>query len=231
MRMHQMSDIKSDDTFATSLAISKYAKVQHHSITRLIRKYKDDFEYFGPVEYDDKRPGFLGGRPQRVYILNKRQTILLLQKMSKRTDVKRVTDLLSLQKEVTIIDRRDENHYFDIIKSIVGGFNAATANKFRLKKEYRVGDYRVDYAIIKSINSKEYPLLLIEYDEHHHRYRIKRDSERKKNIIRILGKKIGNEYCFKLLVLQQGEELENISKIVSLLVSINNEIKVKEEPQ
>lgn len=77
-----MSDlviVKGDDAFTNSLIIAEHADIQHHSITRLIRKHKEDFQYFGKVRFMDlKSINSSGGRPIRVYDLNEQQATLLL---------------------------------------------------------------------------------------------------------------------------------------------------------
>ena len=65
------------EPYTTSEIIAECAEVQHHTITRLIRENKDDFEALGILGFKihklDKR-----GQPKKIYILNEKQATLLL---------------------------------------------------------------------------------------------------------------------------------------------------------
>nr|DAH84307.1 MAG TPA: hypothetical protein [Caudoviricetes sp.] len=68
--------IQKNDVFTTSKIISKGANVDHKSIKKLIRKYKSDLEEFGTLMVLNLES--TGGRPEKVYELNKEQTMLLI---------------------------------------------------------------------------------------------------------------------------------------------------------
>ena len=61
----------------TSEIIAECAEVQHHTITRLIREHKSDFETLGILGFEihklDAR-----GQPKKSYILNEQQATLLI---------------------------------------------------------------------------------------------------------------------------------------------------------
>lgn len=65
------------EPYTTSEIIAECAEVQHHTITRLIRENKDDFEALGILGFKihklDKR-----GQPKKIYILNEQQATLLI---------------------------------------------------------------------------------------------------------------------------------------------------------
>lgn len=64
----------------TSEIIAEYANIEHHSITRLIRKFKHDLEEFGVIGFEIHKPTDYskGGRPTKIYQLNRNQAMLLI---------------------------------------------------------------------------------------------------------------------------------------------------------
>lgn len=65
------------EPYTTSEIIAECADVQHHTITRLIRENKDDFEALGILGFKIHK---LDGReqPKKAYILNEQQATLLI---------------------------------------------------------------------------------------------------------------------------------------------------------
>lgn len=65
------------EPYTTSEIIAECAEVQHHTITRLIRENKADFEELGILGFKihklDTR-----GQPKKSYILNEQQATLLI---------------------------------------------------------------------------------------------------------------------------------------------------------
>lgn len=65
------------EPYTTSEIIAEYAEVQHHTITRLIREHKEDFEVLGILGFEihklDTR-----GQPKKTYVLNEQQATLLI---------------------------------------------------------------------------------------------------------------------------------------------------------
>ena len=65
------------EPYTTSEIIAECAEVQHHTITRLVRDNKADFEVLGILGFKihklDKR-----GQPKKIYILNEQQATLLI---------------------------------------------------------------------------------------------------------------------------------------------------------
>lgn len=71
--------LRKDDAFTDSLVIANGTGNQHSTVTKTIKRYRDDFEKFGKLEFSDsvsKNPK--GGRPSRIYLLNEQQATLLV---------------------------------------------------------------------------------------------------------------------------------------------------------
>lgn len=64
--------------FTTSDVIAEFAGVQHHTITRLLRDHKADFEEFGFYGFEIHKVTEGKGRPEKVYRLNEAQATLLM---------------------------------------------------------------------------------------------------------------------------------------------------------
>lgn len=64
----------------TSEIIAECADIEHHSVTRLIRKFKHDLEEFGVIGFEIHKPAdhSKGGRPTKIYQLNRNQAMLLI---------------------------------------------------------------------------------------------------------------------------------------------------------
>lgn len=67
----------SEKPYTTSLVISKYAGVEHHSVTRLIRRYKEDINEFGIFGFEIHKTNGRG-RPKKIYHLNEQQATLII---------------------------------------------------------------------------------------------------------------------------------------------------------
>ena len=70
----------SEEPYTTSDVIAEFAGNEHHSVTRLIRNYKNDLEEFGVLTFEIHKPlkGSEGGRPRKIYHLNEEQATLLI---------------------------------------------------------------------------------------------------------------------------------------------------------
>ena len=71
--------VENGDVFTDSKIIAEGTNNQHHSVTRVLRNYPEDFKEFGEIrftELNSKNP--LGGRPQKIYLLNETQATLLM---------------------------------------------------------------------------------------------------------------------------------------------------------
>lgn len=87
--MNKLVILKNHDIFTNSLVIAKGTDNKHNSITRVIRKFKDDFEDFGKVRFLDlKSKNPQGGRTIKIYLLNEQQATLLMTYL-KNTEVVR----------------------------------------------------------------------------------------------------------------------------------------------
>lgn len=59
-----------------SKVVSESFELQHHTITRLIRKYEDDFKEFGEVGFEIQ--ALESGQNEKVYLINEMQFTLLV---------------------------------------------------------------------------------------------------------------------------------------------------------
>lgn len=78
---------KKGQAFTNSLIIAEKSKNQHESVVRLITKNREDLEEYGKIEFSDLKSG-KRGRPTRVYLLNERQSTLLLTYLDNTEPVK-----------------------------------------------------------------------------------------------------------------------------------------------
>ena len=76
------------EPYTTSEIIAECDEVQHHTITRLVRENKIDFEALGILGFKihklDKR-----GQPKKIYILNEQQATLLITYLKNTEPVRR----------------------------------------------------------------------------------------------------------------------------------------------
>lgn len=76
---NQLVTLQNNEAFTDSMVIANGTENEHNSVTRIIRKYKEDFEDFGEIRFMDfkfKNPQ--GGRSTKVYLLNEPQATLLM---------------------------------------------------------------------------------------------------------------------------------------------------------
>lgn len=68
------------EPYTLSSIVSECAQVKHHTVTRLLREHKHEFEKFGVLGFEIHKPdkGTLGGRPEKYYHLNEQQATLLI---------------------------------------------------------------------------------------------------------------------------------------------------------
>lgn len=78
------------EPYTTSEIIAAGAEVQHHAVQQLISIYRQDFEEFGVIAFEMRKPpaGSKGGRPEIIYHLNEQQATLLMTYL-KNTEVVR----------------------------------------------------------------------------------------------------------------------------------------------
>lgn len=78
------------EPYTTSELVAAGAEVQHHAIQQLIATYRQDFEEFGVIAFEMRKPpaGSKGGRPEIIYHLNEQQATLLMTYL-KNTEVVR----------------------------------------------------------------------------------------------------------------------------------------------
>lgn len=84
------------EPFTTSETVAEGTNVQHHTITRLIQKYEDDFKEFGRLDF--KSTGTLGKADfKKIYHLNEQQATLLITYMQNTPIVRKFKKALTKQ--------------------------------------------------------------------------------------------------------------------------------------
>lgn len=81
----------SAEPFTTSEIVAEYAQIDHHAIQQLVRRHRADFEAFGVIAFQMRKPpaGSKGGRPVKVYRLNESQATLLVTYLQNTVPVRR----------------------------------------------------------------------------------------------------------------------------------------------
>ena len=93
-----LSDKK--EPFTLSSIIAEGLNMEHHSITRLIRKHEADFKEFGDIFTSDEINGFKIhklnsiGRPIKHYVLNEEQATLLVTYLKNTPKVREIKKML-----------------------------------------------------------------------------------------------------------------------------------------
>lgn len=65
--------------FTTSDVIAQYAKIQHHTVTKLIQKYENDISEYGRVRFKIDTLQTKGGMQEfKIYQLNEEQATLII---------------------------------------------------------------------------------------------------------------------------------------------------------
>lgn len=80
------ADVSKAIPVTTSKTIAELYQVEHHTITRLLRKYQSDFEEFGKVGFQIQ--SLESGQSNKTYLVNEEQFFLLVSFM-KNTDIAR----------------------------------------------------------------------------------------------------------------------------------------------
>ena len=75
--MNNLVKVFQEDVFTDSLVIAEGTRNEHESVVTMLKKYWNDFEACGHIEFTDLKSG-KRGRPTRVYQLNEEQAILLM---------------------------------------------------------------------------------------------------------------------------------------------------------
>lgn len=76
--MDKLVFIKKDDVFTNSKIIAENAEVQHHTVTKILRNYKSDFEEFGKIKVRYLVQPSKTNQKEKLYLLNEQQATLLL---------------------------------------------------------------------------------------------------------------------------------------------------------
>ncbi len=78
---------KKGQVFTDSMIIARQSENQHESVVRMISNNCQDLEEYGKIEFTDLKSG-KRGRPTRIYLLNERQSTLLLTYLDNTEPVK-----------------------------------------------------------------------------------------------------------------------------------------------
>ena len=78
------------EPYTTDEIIAQCAQVERSTVSRLIRNYEKDLEFFGVLGFEIRKPttGSEGGRPEKLYHLNEQQATLLITYLRNTEPVK-----------------------------------------------------------------------------------------------------------------------------------------------
>ena len=117
------------EPFTTGDVIAEYAGIERDSVNKLIRTYKSDLIDFGELRFTDSKtlnPG--GGRPRKIWSLNKNQANLLITYLDNTKPVRQFKKALvrqfdAMQRE--LIERRAQ---FELGKQFSKSLHATIAD-------------------------------------------------------------------------------------------------------
>ena len=80
-----------EELYTTSEIVAVKSQVQHHAIQQMLIKYEKDFQEFGVLAFEMRKPenGRKGGRPAVIYHLNEQQSTLLMTFLKNTEPVRR----------------------------------------------------------------------------------------------------------------------------------------------
>ncbi|MEK5277650.1 MULTISPECIES: Rha family transcriptional regulator [Paenibacillus] len=93
--MNELVKVKGSDVFTDTLIIAEGIQRKHDSVTKLIKRYKNDFEELGKVGLTVRASG--SGQKQNVYELNETQAVFILTLMDNSLMVRKFKKELSRQ--------------------------------------------------------------------------------------------------------------------------------------
>lgn len=101
-----------EEPYTTDEVIAKYSKIERESVSRLIRKYREDLEEFGKVGF--KIRIMESGQKAKIYQLNEEQATLVITYLNNTEPVRRfkkelVRQFYDMKNE--LYARRMERHY------------------------------------------------------------------------------------------------------------------------
>lgn len=85
--MNQLVTIKKNDVFTDSMVIANGTGYEHHTITRKIRDFKNEFEELGKVGCENQP--LPSGQKQKIYLLNEPQASYILTLLENNDIVRR----------------------------------------------------------------------------------------------------------------------------------------------
>lgn len=85
--MNELVKVVKNEVFTDSLVIAQGTDYEHHSITRKIRDFKEDFEELGKVGYYNQ--ALESGQKQKIYLLNEPQATFLVTLLENNSIVRK----------------------------------------------------------------------------------------------------------------------------------------------
>lgn len=85
------SENMNEEPFTTDELIAEYSGNEWDSVARLIRNYKSDLDEFGELGFEIRKPQkkSKGGRPKKIYHLNREQATLLITYLDNTDQVRK----------------------------------------------------------------------------------------------------------------------------------------------
>jgi phage regulator Rha-like protein len=174
--------------FTTSKVIAECAKVQHHTVTRLIQKYESDLREFGKVRFEiEASIGSTTGQMKKIYHLNEEQATLLMTYLKNTAPVRKFKkelvrqfylmrselqkrqiakmDRKPIRRELTDVIQSDPNHskwdfkiFTDLAYKTVLGKNAAQIRKERGADKHATASDYMTAEEIQAVTKLEYQI-------------------------------------------------------------------------
>lgn len=170
-----------EEPYTTDEVIAKYSKIERESVSRLIRKYREDLEEFGKVGF--KIRIMESGQKAKIYQLNEEQATLVITYLNNTEPVRRfkkelVRQFYDMKNELYIrrMERQKEKsvrksmtdvikelglsthyykHYTDLVYKTALGFNAKQLREARqVAKKAKPLDFLTSEEI-EAVNQRE----------------------------------------------------------------------------
>ena len=107
--------IKKDNVYTSSKIIAEFTETKHHSITKLVQNYADDFKRFGALKVGFEIEPSKTNQKKKIYLLNEQQAYLLLtylrnNKIVREFKINLISQFFEMKECLTmILTAREEN--------------------------------------------------------------------------------------------------------------------------
>lgn len=116
------------EPFTTGDVIAEYAGIERDSVNKLIRTYKSDLIDFGELRFtDSKTLNSGGGRPRKIWYLNKNQANLLITYLDNTRPVRQFKKALVRQFDAMQRELIERQAQFELGKQFSKSFHATIA--------------------------------------------------------------------------------------------------------